>query len=590
MHKMFIMRKYIVLLTFFLGFVVINSTYSQQQLNHEKKMYKSPEGKLYVQKSMPIYVRIATSPKDEAESYLLKSEVTHKYSNPMYFDVEGYNTFRSPSQVDTVTKIAVVPKTDIIYEVYADNTPPVSKIKFDVSNTRQIKDKIFVKGKTGITLSADDALSGTENIYFSIDGAGYQIYNTPIPLDLEKEYILKYYSVDNVGNVESAKTAVIVIDLSSPKTSFIIKGSYWENILAGNATISFSAVDNSSGVSQIRYRLNSGAEKQYNTPITATYLEQGEHKIVYYAVDQVANNEPENVFDFYVDKTPPTLIQEITGKSFVANGKEFSSGRSQLKITALDNKAGIKEIYYSINNGKYKLYDKPVTLANISGNLTVKSYAVDNVGNIGYFNDAENNQRRNISYVDLTGPVLSYGFSGPVFYYNNTPYISNNTKIILKGTDNESGFSHIEYTLNDSEYMPYKQPFIVEKQGSNTIAFTGYDNIDNTNNNSFSFMVDTTGPVISCVFSVKPVNLTDGKTYLQDVYPRHCVIFVSATDNITGFDRMYYSFNGLPEKMFTGYISTIPVNENNTLTIKAFDKLGNVSVKTFQFGIETSSR
>ena len=117
------------IVAFLLMIYTINS-FTQDKIIHDKKIYISPEGRIYIQKELPVYLRIATSPDDNAESFLLKSEETTKYSNPMYFDTEGYNTVRSPSAVDTVTKKVVYPMQDIIFEVYTDSKPPISKVDF----------------------------------------------------------------------------------------------------------------------------------------------------------------------------------------------------------------------------------------------------------------------------------------------------------------------------------------------------------------------------------------------------------------------------------------------------------------------------
>ena len=93
--------KHIVLT--FLFMISLTVIYSQEPLKHEKRVYISPEGKFYIQRSLPIYLRLATSPEDNAPSFLLHSEKTVKYSNPMYLDSEGYNTIRSPWAVDPKT-------------------------------------------------------------------------------------------------------------------------------------------------------------------------------------------------------------------------------------------------------------------------------------------------------------------------------------------------------------------------------------------------------------------------------------------------------------------------------------------------------
>jgi len=52
----------------------------QEPLKHEKRIYISPEGRMFIQKSLPIYLRMANSQAENAENYLLKSEVTKKFS------------------------------------------------------------------------------------------------------------------------------------------------------------------------------------------------------------------------------------------------------------------------------------------------------------------------------------------------------------------------------------------------------------------------------------------------------------------------------------------------------------------------------
>ena len=116
---------------------------SQEPLKHKNKIYRSENGKLYANKDLPIYFRIATSADDNAASYLLMpSADSKKYANPMYMDTEGYNTFRSPSKVDTITKKTVYPIEDIIYELYSDSKAPVSKFSFDNKKPYK-KDSIY---------------------------------------------------------------------------------------------------------------------------------------------------------------------------------------------------------------------------------------------------------------------------------------------------------------------------------------------------------------------------------------------------------------------------------------------------------------
>ena len=91
----------------------------------------------------------------------------------------------------------------------------------------------------------------------------------------------------------------------------------------------------------------------------------------------------------------------------------------------------VKEVFYSINNQDYELYNKPIYLSSTSGNLMVNTYAIDNVNNRSSKGKASSQNTR-LPYIDLTGPVLNFDFQGAIFKIKDLIYISANTKIILK--------------------------------------------------------------------------------------------------------------------------------------------------------------
>ncbi len=559
--------------------VISVTVFSQVQLNHPKKTYVAPDGKYYVQKELPVYIWMSTSPKGSSEKYRLHSEVTYKYSNPMYFDTEGFNTVRSPSAVDTSSRKTLYPLQDIIFEVYADSKSPATKIDFGEGVLFKDEGKLHLGSGTLIALTANDRLSGVENIYFSMDGEAYKPYSDPIPIREEKEYILKYYSVDNVGNVEPIHEYTLVFDKTAPVTKIEIDKDRYENIISGRSKIVLNSIDKGTGTKTIYYSIDQGSEKQYKTPIIAAYLLQDEHVITFYAIDKVGNKEEIQTFTFYVDKTPPTIIEEIVGKSFFSSGKEFSSGKTRLKLTSFDNKAGVKEIRYSVNQGEYELYDKPVFLTQASGVLRIMSYAVDHVNNRS--NSQTANEKTSIPYIDLTGPQLSQSFKGPQFKTRDTMFINSETQILLKGMDSESGLNRMEYSLNENNPKEYSEAFRIENQGYGIVNYTGFDNVDNTSTNSFGFKVDNTGPSISHTFGASSMKMNEG----IHVYPKHVVLFVAATDDVVGFKRMIYALNNGQVKEFTGMIQNLPKGKNK-MNITAYDYLGNRNQSELQFIIE----
>jgi hypothetical protein len=562
---------------------------AQKQPTHKHKIFLAPDGKLYINKALPLYLRISTSPSESAPSYLLKSEQTTKYSNPMYLDTEGKNTFRSPSAVDTITKAVVLPKEDIIYEVYADSKPPRTRLKYENSRKSMIQkdNKTFVNGDLIIDLNAEDEMSGVEQILFSINGTEFEKYVKPIHLTDEKEYLLKFYAVDNVGNVERLQSKVFVIDKTAPKINHKVTGDLYNNIISGRSRIAILAKDTVAGIAEVLYSIDSSAFKTYEYPINAALLKQGEHILKYYAIDNLENRNEEQNYIFYVDKTPPVIVQEFIGRSFIANGREYASGKTMVKFTTFDNKAGVKAIYYSINDGSYQKYENPFYPADIKGDLTIKAYALDNVNN-----KSEDMGQRKLqsvsSYVDLTGPKLNYSFKGSVFKMDDTLFINKNTEIRLRGTDDESGFNHIEFRLDSSDYETYNGPIKIESEGKHLVHFIGYDNVDNTSQESFLAVVDNTGPQIFHNFSMtaRGSEQSDGQVLAK--YPSYTMLFLSSTDNRVGLDKIMYSINGEKEKIYDGTISNFKSTGKYILKIRAFDKLGNGSEEDLQFIISNN--
>ncbi|MCK5822755.1 MAG: hypothetical protein KAG95_02050 [Bacteroidales bacterium] len=577
------LKKFTSLLIFV--FLFFNAS-AQEQKTEEKRIYNSPEGKLYINKSLPVYLRIATSPNEDAKSYLLHSAETKKYSNPMYFDTEGYNTVRSPSEVDTATKQIVYPLHDIIFEVYTDSRTPRTHIKLGEAKKYIHNNEVFLTGNVNISLSATDAMSGVQFTYFSIDGAAYSKYSKPIIFDKEKKYKLKYYSVDNVGNVEKVITKEYNIDLTCPETKLEVKVDKFNNILSGRSKIGLSATDNSSGVGTVYYTIDSGTKKIYKYQIPLKYLKEGEHKIEYYAIDKVNNKETIKTFEFYVDRIPPILVEEIIGVSFINNGKEYSSGRTQLKLTAVDNKADVNGIYYSLNNGEYKKYEKPVNLSTVSGSLSIKSYAVDNVNNRSMA--SQQSTRNKASYIDLSGPKLSYYFQGKVFKISDTAFVNKNTKVFLKASDKESGLNSLNYKLDSSNEKPYDKPFLIQDDNVHKVQIIGCDNVSNTNTLKFNLSGDNVGPEIYSRFSIVSLGKKSFDGEMLDVYPAAVVLFLSATDKKVPIENIYYSINGTQEKVYTRFISNLKKGKQYFIKLRAVDLLGNVSYDSVKFSIDNT--
>jgi hypothetical protein len=568
-----------------LALTVVMGTYAQQPLEHPYKMYRSPDNKLYIQKSLPVFLFISTQPDAKTDLNRLDSDSTQQFVNPMYFDTEGYNTFRSPSAVDPETKQTYYPLTDVVFEVYADSRSPLTRLNYNTNQKYFNGNQLFV-GKISLELNSSDAHAGVEQILISIDSAGYTKYTEPFVFDKEKQYSLDYYAVDNVGNTENPQHLTFTVDISAPKTELVFDGDKYEQVISGRTKIKLEAADQISGVKNTFYKIDDGKYSLYTGTLHSAYLSEGEHSIAFYSVDNVENQEAEQVYAFYVDKTPPILVDEIMGNSFVVNGKEYSSGRTKLKLTAVDNKAGVKEIKYALNQGEYQTYEKPFYLTTVSGSLSALSYAVDYVGNKSVA--SEKSTKSKAAYVDLTGPELKYEFEGKMFKARDTLFVNRDTRIKLEAADNESGLKALSYSIDNGAEITYDAPFAIETEGPHVLNIYGYDNVDNSNREVLYLVVDNKGPDVYSRFSILPVAKKEVKGQMVDVYSSHAVLFLSATDAKVAIDRIFYSLNGEVEKMYTGIIDGFNLGKDYELVIRAVDKLGNINIDTLWFAIDNT--
>ncbi len=213
--------------------------------------------------------------------------------------------------------------------------------------------------------------------------------------------------------------------------------------------------------------------------------------------------------------------------------------------------------------------------------MRITFYAVDKVGNSG--NSSAQNNRATMTYVDLTGPDLAFTYQGPQFKTRDTVFINQNTQLLLKATDIESGVNRVSYTIDEGAETTYNLPFNVQAEGRHIVNYTGYDNVDNSNRSNFFFIVDNTPPEVYHRFSILPIGheTIDGREV--ELYPSHVVLFLPATDAQVGFDRTTYSVNGGAEKPYPRFIEGFAKNTVYHVRARVFDKLGNEAVLDVHF-------
>ncbi|MFC4101277.1 OmpL47-type beta-barrel domain-containing protein [Paenibacillus xanthanilyticus] len=148
-----------------------------------------------------------------------------------------------------------------------------------------------------VKLSASDEPSGSgvAGTYYKVNGGTEKPYAGPFSLSGSSSYHIAYYSRDNAGNAENAKTVTLKVDTAAPTTTYkvtpvwatkggvkYIKGYTW--------TLAAKDAASGSGVKHTYYRVNGGAWNAYTSPFEAA-ASTNNLSIEFYSMDHAGNKE-----------------------------------------------------------------------------------------------------------------------------------------------------------------------------------------------------------------------------------------------------------------------------------------------------------
>ncbi|TAG54455.1 MAG: hypothetical protein EAZ27_08960 [Cytophagales bacterium] len=544
----------------------------------EKTSYVDTNNRYFHNLYLPVYLYLSFSP-DVQPTQISTKDYGNK-PNPMapfYFNKHGKHSINYQTNESDKSQT-------VDFVVYADGYSPKTDIKFDGGKPYSCKDKIFYANNLAVNLYSEDDMSGLSATFYSLNYADFNEYSGILTFDKEGEYVLQYTSADNVGNVEKIHKKTFSIDATPPSTYHNVIGVAEGNVISNKTKVYLTKEDVSSGIQQTYYQLDKSPWQPYTRGlIPISTLNDGDHILRYFSVDNVGNKENVSEYAFYLDKTSPIMAADIIGDKFIVNERVYFSGRTKMKLTAVDNKSGVKEVLYSIDKDKFIKYTDPFYLPNKSGDHIIKYYALDNMANKGIGEDntayEEYTHNSSVVYVDLLGPKLDFEFEGPRFKKGKNIFINKNTKIRLSATDSESGLKQITYSINESkEEINYAKPFEIASEGRITLNFFGYDNVNNRNIKKTNFIVDNDGPEVISTFSISSTK--EGE---EELYPSYSIVYLAATDDFIGNDYITYAVNGGEELPYKGGIKGFEKNKEYIITIKAVDKLGNKTVEELSF-------
>ena len=574
-----------------------------QPLQHQKRFYFSPDGRFFVPADMKLFLKVSSSPAANAPSAFLKSRSSmekhhdsEKEATPLPFMFEKGGQHKivvlSGKGKNQKKKLETEPGfgnnhqlKDLFY-VILDNKPPTSSAIISSAPMITLKQaKVYGKPVQFRLKTADNA-SGLQGTFFSVDGTNFNEYLHPLTFSQEKHYDFRFYSADNVGNAEALKHVMFSIDLTPPSSSYKVSIDHNGNVLSPRTKLRLQSTDNNAGVSKIYYGFDTNKSKIARThlvkKIALTHLKEGNHSFVYYAKDRVNNTENKKLYEFYLDKTPPAVTVSIQGDRIKGKRKTFVSKRTSIKINASDNKSGLKNVKYSLDLKKtWQLYRAPFSLPQKQGLYYLKYYANDIVNN-------KSTIYTHALYQDLMPPETQYDFKGHHILTQNQTFVSSQTFILLKSSDKESGVQTTEYIIDNKKEERFSKPIQLHGEGHHQLTYYSKDQVNNTEEKkTAAFIVYNIPPILFTQFSIGHIGTKTAKNVQEvfKVYPSQTMMFLGATDQSVGLDRIEYKINNNPSKLFTSTLKFDKTGEYNVL-ITAFDKLQNKKTKKYHFFIE----
>lgn len=551
------------------------------QINAQNERYfVGQDSTLYWNKKLPVYIQLSPTP--DGKGINLESKEYSEYSNPVFFDTEGPNFIRTKEAVNNKT-MKIVPRLEVLFKVVADGQSPSTSADLKGAPAYN-KDGHNYYGKgLEFELSADDKYSGVEKVYWSLNDTFTKEYTDPVVVNLEGDQMLYYFAEDRVGNMETKNTKQFIVDLTPPEITHNINGVAENNTVASSTTIYFTGVDKISGLKNIYYRFDDGSFTIYRgINLSLQSLEDGNHTLEYYAEDFVGNKSSVIKYDFYYDKLAPITASDILGDKYIWQDKVYFSGRTKMKLTAIDNKSGVKDILYAIDGEPFKVYTDPFYLPNLQGDHIIKFYSNDRVSNAP---SGAEEYKHNVNrvFLDLTGPDISNQWQGPFYKTLHELFIGPKTSILIDAKDQQSGVQKIAYSVDrNQEETTYEKPFSVNlTSGKHTIELFAYDNVNNRNTVANEILFDGDLPKIFTNFSVATIGQKEG----INMFPPHTTLYLAATDESSGNEKIFFTMNGASEKLYTSPLTNFVNNTKYELKIRAIDNVGNEKIESVTFYI-----
>jgi hypothetical protein len=348
------------------------------------------------------------------------------------------------------------------------------------------------------------------------------------------------------GGTESKNYSTVNIqrgefDTTAPVTTSNVKDAWNKE----DFTVQLTATDDQSGVDKTYYSIN-GSEFVEGTSFTVS--EEKVHTISFYSVDKAGNKEEVKTVDLKLDRTAPVTTSDVKDLWYK---KEV-----EVQLTAIDDQSGVAKTFYSINGSDFTEGTK--FTVEKEGIHKVSFYSMDKAGNVEDVKTVE-------VEIDKTVPETTSNVEDK--WYTEA------VQVELTAKDEVSGVDKTFYSIDGSEYKE-GTTFTVEDAGIHKVSFYSVDKAGNVEEaKTAEVKIDKQAPVTTS-------NVED-KWYTEALE-----VQLTATDNLSGVDKTFYSVNG--SDFTEGTAFTVENEGIHEVSFYSVDKAGNVEkTNTVKVNIDT---
>jgi hypothetical protein len=274
----------------------------------------------------------------------------------------------------------------------------------------------------------------------------------------EGEHTVTVTATDAAGNIGSASVTYSV-DNTPPVTEIGLNGTVGNNgwfVSDVNVTLTATDVNGCSGVKEIRCILDAGTEVVY---VDTFKITEGIHTLVYWAVDNVGNKEPNHSQEIKIDKTAPTIT---ASRSPAANSYGWNNVNVTVSFETSDALSGVDPAT-----------DPPdVVLPDEGAGQYVTGTVYDLAGNSASATVSDINIDKTAPVVTITAPT-----EGAEYLLNQNVSANWSAEDALSGIASAGGT------------VPSGSPIPTGTVGSNTFTVTATDKADNTTTKTVNYYV-----------------------------------------------------------------------------------------------------